>query len=66
MKKQTKKNSTAKCGFCSPESSPELCNLSTAKTIIDGKEYSACCIKCAGTNKVEEKPKNPQTKKAKK
>ena len=65
MKNQTKNTNTVKCGFCSPESSPELCNLSTAKTIIDGKEYSACCIKCAGAN-VEEKPKKVSKKQAKK
>jgi hypothetical protein len=61
MKQKTKKTSTVKCEFCSPESSPELCKLSTAKTIIDGKEYTACCIKCAGTN-TEEKPKKSQQK----
>jgi hypothetical protein len=65
MKKQTEKTNSVKCGFCSPESSPELCNLSTAKTIIDGKEYSACCIKCAGTN-AEEKPEKSKTKQTKK
>lgn len=64
MKAKTKKKS-GKCEFCSPESTPELCKLSTATTIIDGKEYTACCIKCAGRS-VEEKPKKDIKKQRKK
>ena len=60
MKTSTKKTKTGKCEFCNPESTPELCKLSTATTIIDGKEYTACCVKCADGN-AEEK-----TQKAKK
>ena len=56
MKTPKKKSKGGKCEFCSPEITPELCKLSTATTIIDGKEYSSCCVKCAdGTT--EEKPK---------
>jgi hypothetical protein len=65
MKTPTKKIETGKCEFCSPESTPELCKLSTATTIIDGKEYSACCTKCAGKS-AEEKPKKTNHDKAKK
>jgi hypothetical protein len=42
------KTKTGKCEYCSPESTPELCKLSTAKTVIDGEEHSSCCSKCAG------------------
>ena len=56
MKTPTKKTKTGKCEFCSPESTPELCKLSTVKTTIDGKEYAACCVKCTGES-TEEKPK---------
>ncbi len=56
---KTKKTNPGKCEYCSPESSPDLCKLATAKTIIDGKEYTACCIKCAGAEP-EKKPKNPK------
>jgi hypothetical protein len=65
MKTSTKKSKTSKCEFCSPESTPELCKLSTATTIIDGKEYSACCAKCAGGS-AEEKPKKDCEKQGKK
>ncbi len=34
---------TTKCPFCTPENAAGQCILATAKTIIDGKEYSACC-----------------------
>jgi hypothetical protein len=61
MKKPAKKTKTTKCEFCSPESSPELCKLSTATTVIDGKEYAACCVKC-GDQSLEEKPKRDKAK----
>ena len=64
MKAKTKEKS-GKCEFCSPESTPELCKLSTATTIIDGKEYTACCTKCAGGS-TEEKPKKDIEKQGKK
>lgn len=60
MKTPTKKIKTGKCEFCSPESTPEQCKLSTATTIIEGKEYSTCCTKCAGGS-AEEKPKKDNT-----
>jgi hypothetical protein len=62
MKTPTKKIESGKCEFCSPESSPELCKLSTATSIIDGKEYSACCPKCAGGSAKEKPQKSTQNK----
>jgi hypothetical protein len=59
------KTKTTKCEFCSPENTPELCKLSTATTIIDGKEYTACCVKCSGKS-AEEKPKKDLAKNSKK
>jgi hypothetical protein len=53
------KTKTTKCEFCSSESTSELCQLSTATTIIDGKKYTACCIKCAGKSAEEEPKKDP-------
>ena len=51
-----KKATTGKCEFCDPESTPDLCKLATATTIIDGKEHSACCVKCTGEG-AKEQPK---------
>jgi hypothetical protein len=31
-----------KCPYCTP-TDPNPCVFATAKTVIDGKEYSACC-----------------------
>ena len=62
MKKPPK---TTKCEFCSPVSKSELCKLSAATTIIDGKEYSACCVKCSDGS-TEEKPKKDSEKQSKK
>ncbi len=59
------KSKTSKCEFCSSESTPELCKLSTATTIIDGKEYAACCVKCADKS-TGEKPKKDSVKQSKK
>jgi hypothetical protein len=42
MKKQPELK-TQKCPFCTPENPDNNCVLANAKTIIDGKEYSACC-----------------------
>jgi len=63
MTTKTKKTTTSKskCQFCGSDTT-ELCQLSTATTIIDGKVYSACCIKCAGTTNEEEKPKKDTSK----
>jgi hypothetical protein len=61
MKTKTKKTKSGKCEFCSPESTPELCKLATATTIFNGKEYAACCVKCAGGS-AEEKPKEDSAK----
>jgi len=58
------KSKTTKCEFCGSESTPELCKLSTATTIIDGKKYTACCVKCVGKSTEEEKNKDlPKSKK---
>ena len=64
MTTQTKKTKTGKCEFCSPETTPDLCKLSTATTIIDGKEYTVCCVKCAGESVIE-KPKKGSLKQRK-
>jgi hypothetical protein len=61
MKTPIKKTKTGKCEFCSPDSTPELCKLSTVTTTRDGKEYTACCVKCAGGS-AEEKPKKDGAK----
>ena len=61
MKTPKKKSKGGKCEFCSPDSTPELCKLSTATTIIDGKEHTACCVKCTSES-VEEKPKEDSVK----
>jgi len=50
------KTKTTKCEFCDSEITPELCKLSTATTVIDGKEHAACCSKCASKS-TEEKSK---------
>ena len=63
MKTPTKKTKTGKCEFCSPEVTPELCKLSTSTTIIEDKEYTACCVKCA-SGRAEEKPKIERAKKS--
>jgi len=65
MKTPKKESKISKCQFCGPETSPEICNLSTAKTIVNGKEYSACCVKCSG-GASEEKPKKTAQNKARK
>ena len=59
------KTKTDKCEFCSPESTPELCKLSVATTIIDGKKYAACCVKCVGGS-TQEEPKKDSAKRSKK
>jgi hypothetical protein len=41
--KDTPKSKSHKCPFCTPENAADQCILATAKTVIDGKEYSACC-----------------------
>jgi hypothetical protein len=41
--KDTTRSKSHKCPFCTPENAADQCVLATAKTIIDGKEYSACC-----------------------
>ena len=38
---------TARCEFCSKEIPAEPCELATYHTLIDGKEYTFCCVKCA-------------------
>jgi hypothetical protein len=41
-----------KCPYCTPTDPENPCVLATAKTVIDGKEYSACC---SSSNKIETK-----------
>jgi hypothetical protein len=59
------KTKTLKCEFCSADSAPELCKLATATTMIDGKKYTACCVKCVGKS-AEEEPKKVIAKQKKK
>jgi hypothetical protein len=42
MKNQAKTKAN-KCPYCTPANPENQCVLATAKTVIDGKEYSACC-----------------------
>jgi hypothetical protein len=51
MKDQEKMKSK-KCPYCTPTDTENPCVLATAKTVIDGKEYSACC---SNSNKIETK-----------
>ncbi len=36
-----------KCESCSADVPAEGCELSTYRTVIDGKEYVFCCRQCA-------------------
>ena len=58
MNTKIKKTKIGKCEFCSPKSAPELCKLSIATTIIGGKEFAACCVKCGGGSTKEETKKD--------
>jgi hypothetical protein len=46
-----------KCPYCTPKDQENPCVFATAKTVIDGKEYSACC---SVSNKVETKSQKKQ------
>jgi hypothetical protein len=48
------KTKVQKCPYCTPTDPENPCILATAKTIIDGKEYSACC---SNPNKINTKTK---------
>jgi YHS domain-containing protein len=41
------KSKFIKCKSCSSEISSEKCEYATYTTIIDGKEYTFCCMSCA-------------------
>jgi hypothetical protein len=57
MKDETKTKGH-KCPYCTPVDQENPCVLAGAKTIIDGKEYSACCSKTeTKTNKTKKTPK---------
>ena len=36
-----------KCDYCKAEIPSEACRLAAHTTVIDGKEYVFCCVKCA-------------------
>ncbi len=59
MKKQAK-TQNKKCPHCTPTDPENPCILATVKTVIDGKEYSACCQNLQKTE--TKKPKNTETK----
>lgn len=40
------KTKFVKCEFCNVEI-PDVCQLATLRTVIDGKDYFFCCTKCA-------------------
>jgi len=42
-----------KCENCKIEIPTETCQLAAYRTIIEGKEYLFCCIKCAERYKQE-------------
>ena len=54
--KNQEKTKGHKCPYCTPADPENPCLLATAKTVIDGKEYSACCLN----------PNRKETKKTKK
>lgn len=62
MKNQAK-TKDHKCPYCTPTDPENPCILATAKTVIDGKEYSACC---SNPNKKETKESKKTKKKPKK
>ncbi len=55
MKDKTKGHN---CPFCTPADPENPCTLAGAKTVIDGKEYSACC-----SNPIKNETKTKRTKK---
>jgi hypothetical protein len=61
MKKQTEPESQS-CPYCN-HSQDNPCVLANEKTVIEGKEYSACCTNL-NANKL--KPKNKANKTTKK
>jgi hypothetical protein len=58
MKDQRKKKSKT-CPCCTPTDKENPCVLATVKTVIDGKEYSACC---SISNKTETKKETKEHK----
>jgi hypothetical protein len=41
------KNVMIRCELCKAALDVEKCELATYRTIIDGKEHTFCCVKCA-------------------
>jgi len=41
------KTEFVRCESCKAEIPTETCKLAAYRTVIDGKEYLFCCIKCA-------------------
>jgi hypothetical protein len=48
------------CPYCKPTDPENQCILATAKTVIDGKEYSACCSNLNKIKTKNQKKKNPE------
>ena len=44
-----------RCEFCEADIASEECKLAAYKTMINGKEYSFCCSKCAVRYKQKER-----------
>ena len=61
MRKQAKTD-TKKCPYCTPTDPDNPCYFATAKTVIDGKEYSACCSNLPeiDSRKVKDTSKEPK------
>jgi hypothetical protein len=58
--KDSQDSKANKCHCCTSENTADECILATAKTVIDGKEYSACCANITKTS--EEKNKKSDQK----
>jgi hypothetical protein len=59
MKNQAKPKGN-KCPYCEPTDPENPCILATAKTVIDGKEYSACCSNQNKIKTEKQTKKNPE------
>jgi hypothetical protein len=52
------KTKNKKCPYCTPTDPESQCVLATIRTVIDGKEYTACCSN--QNNSKQKKAKNPK------
>jgi hypothetical protein len=57
--KESQDSKENKCHCCTSENTADECILATAKTVINGKEYSACCANITKTS-IEKNKKSEQ------